>query len=139
MPGKISLEINEYYGYKYNVFWKIIFDIFKTDYSNSYKIKQKLLKDNKTALWDTLKHCKRTGSLDSNIKNEEVNNFETFFSVYSNIKHILFNGKASHNYFKKYVGFNDDFSYYIMPSTSPANAGKTYEEKLSEWRVIKSL
>ena len=75
MPGKISLEINEYYGYKHNAFWKIMFDIFETEYSNDYKIKQNLLKNNNIALWDMLKFCKRTGSLDSNIKNEEANNF----------------------------------------------------------------
>ncbi len=50
MPGKISLEINEYYGYKNNAFWKIMFDIFETEYSKDNKIKQKLLKNNNIAL-----------------------------------------------------------------------------------------
>lgn len=139
MPGKTSLEINEYYGYKHNIFWKIMFELFETSYSNDYIIKQKLIINNKIALWDTLKYCERKGSLDSNIKNEEVNNFQEFFNYNSNIKHILFNGKASHHYFKKYVGFNEQFQYYSMPSTSPANAGMNYNKKLNHWSIIKDI
>lgn len=139
MPGKTSLEINEYYGYKHNVFWKIMFELFEKDFSNDYKIKKKLIKDNNIALWDSLKYCNRVGSLDSNIKDEEVNNFIDFFKENPKIKHILFNGKASFNYFKKYVGLNDNFNYYTMPSTSPANAMKRYEEKLEEWSIIKTI
>jgi len=139
MPGKTSLEINEYYGYKYNVFWKIMFELFKEDYSNNYEIKKNLIKDNNIALWDSLKYCNREGSLDSNIKDEEINNFNTFFIENPKIKHILFNGKASYKFFKKYVGFNNNFTYYTMPSTSPANAMKKYENKLAEWQIIKQI
>jgi len=139
MPGKKSLEIQEYYGFKHNAFWKIMFELFKKDYSDDYEIKKKLIKDNNIALWDTLQFCERKGSLDSNIKNEEANNFKKFFSQHANIKHIIFNGKASYNYFKKYVGLNETFNFYTMPSTSPANAMKKYEAKFEEWSVIKQL
>ncbi len=139
MPGKTSLEINEYYGYKHNVFWKIMFELFETNYSNDYHIKQKLIKHNNIALWDTLKYCERKGSLDSNIKNEEVNNFKEFFNNNSNVKHILFNGKASYTYFKKYVGFNEHYNYHALPSTSPANASMNFETKLKNWSIIKEI
>ncbi len=139
MPGKTSLEINEYYGYKHNIFWKIMFELFETKYSIDYIIKQKLIKNNNIALWDTLKYCERKGSLDSNIKNEESNDFKTFFSEYMNIKHVLFNGKASYNYFKKHVGFKKEFNYHALPSTSPANAGMNYKTKLQHWSIIKDI
>lgn len=139
MPGKTSLEINEYYGYKHNAFWKIMFKLFETEYSEDYQIKQKLIINNNIALWDTLKFCERKGSLDSNIRNEEVNNFREFFNKNMNIKHILFNGKSSYNYFKKYVGFNTGFQYYSMPSTSPANASMNFETKLKNWSIIKDI
>ncbi len=139
MPGKKSLEINEYYGFKHNTFWKIMFKLFEQEFSEDYNVKKKLLLENKIALWDTLKFCERKGSLDSNIKNEEANNFKKFFLEHTNIKDVIFNGKASYNFFKKYVGLNDDFNYYILPSTSPANAMKKYEVKLKEWTIIKDI
>lgn len=139
MPGKTSLDINEYYGYRHNVFWKIMFEIFEKPFSDDYNIKQNLLKDNNIALWDSLKYCTRPGSLDSNIKNEETNDFDSFFSNYPNIKDILFNGKASYNFFKKYIGLNKKYNYKIMPSTSPANAGKKYTDKLNEWKIINEI
>lgn len=139
MPGKTSLEINEYYGYKHNVFWKILFAIFEKEYSNDYNLKKKLIKNNKIALWDSLKYCERKGSLDSNIKREEINDFYNFFLQHSKIKHIMFNGKASYNFFKKHVGLRNNFKYYILPSTSPANASKKFEEKFNEWLIIKTV
>ncbi len=139
MPGKTSLEINEYYGYKYNVFWKILFIIFNKKYSEDYKIKKNLIKINKIALWDSLKYCVRKGSLDSNIRNEKANNFKDFFTQHPDIKHIIFNGKASFSYYKKYIGLSNNFEYYSLPSTSPANARKNFEEKLKEWRIIYKL
>lgn len=139
MPGKKSLEIMQYYGFKYNVFWKIMFELFNNDFSDNYEIKKTLLKENKIALWDTLKFCDRNGSLDSNIKNEEVNDFANFFMQQPKIKHIMFNGKVSYNFFKKYVGISKDFNYYVLPSTSPANAIKKYEDKLKEWAIIKQI
>jgi len=139
MPGKTSLEINEYYGYKHNNFWKIMFGLFETDFVNNYNLKKKLLKDNNIALWDTLKYCERKGSLDSNIKNEEINNFNVFFSENSNIKYILFNGKSAYNYYKKHIGFVDKYKYFSLPSTSPANASMNYQTKLKHWSIIKTL
>ena len=139
MPGKTSLEINEYHGYKHNTFWKIMFDIFETDFSNSYLIKKNLLITNRIAIWDTLRYCVRKGSLDSDIKKEIPNDFNYFFQNHNEITDIVFNGIASSKYYKKYVHLNNRFSFHILPSTSPANAGKSYHEKLAEWKIIKQI
>lgn len=139
MPGKTSLEINEYYGYKHNTFWKIMFEIFETEYTDSYANKKKLLINNRVALWDTLKHCERKGSLDSDIKKEIPNNFKIFFQKHIEIRDVIFNGGASFKYYKKYIGLNNQLSFHILPSTSPANARKNYQKKLAEWKIIKQI
>lgn len=139
MPGTKSLELNQYYGHNQNNFWKFMFDIFNEDFSNDYETKKALLQKNKIALWDVLQFCDRVGSLDSAIKNEIANDFETFLKQHPNIKKILFNGQKAAAFFKKYVQLKNPYQLITLPSTSPANAAKTYQSKLDEWKIINSL
>jgi hypoxanthine-DNA glycosylase len=137
MPGKTSLKFNQYYAFKQNVFWKIMFDLFQTEFSEKYSIKTQLLLDNKIALWDSLKYCERESSLDSDIKNEEINDFQRFYKSHPFIKDVFFNGHASFQFYKKYVGLHQGFTYFTLPSTSPANARMSYAEKRDKWKIIK--
>ncbi|QSW88517.1 DNA-deoxyinosine glycosylase [Flavobacterium endoglycinae] len=139
MPGTKSLELNQYYGHCQNNFWKFLFTIFNEDFSTDYEIRKKLLLKNNVALWDVLQYCDRVGSLDSAIKNEIANDFETFLKNHPNIKTILFNGQKAAAFFKKYVHLQKEYNLITLPSTSPANASKTYQSKLEEWKIIRSL
>lgn len=137
MPGEQSLKLQQYYGHARNNFWKIMFLLFDENPSDNYKEKMNLLTQNKIALWDVLEACEREGSLDSAIKMEVANDFKTFLKQHPNIKHIYFNGQKAAAFFKKYVPVTDGYSFTTLPSTSPANAGKSFENKLNEWRIIK--
>ncbi len=135
MPGEASLKAGEYYAYKYNHFWPIISRLFNGGQPiSSYQEKLNLLLTNNIGLWDSLKYCSRTGSLDKDIKFAHPNNFKALFKKYPSIKRIVFNGAAACNFFKKFNELQPDFDYLQMPSTSPANASKSFEEKLSLWR-----
>lgn len=139
MPGTKSLELNQYYGHNQNNFWKFMFHILKEEFSTDYEIRKSLLIKNNIALWDVLQFCDRIGSLDSAIKNEIANDFESFLEAHSQIEYILFNGQKAAAFFKKYIHLNKDYKTFTLPSTSPANAGKTFQHKLDEWKVIQSL
>ncbi|MEO8239700.1 MAG: DNA-deoxyinosine glycosylase [Flavobacterium sp.] len=141
MPGTKSLEIQQYYGHSRNNFWRFMFEILNEDFSADYETKKRLLLQNKIALWDVLQFCERIGSLDSAIKNEITNDFELFLKQNPNIKAIIFNGQKAAAFFKKYVTLKKDSSYQLitLPSTSPANAGKSFEAKLNEWKIIRQL
>lgn len=139
MPGTKSLELNQYYGHNQNNFWKFMFAILKEDFSNDYETRKALLQKNKIALWDVLQYCDRIGSLDSAIKNEIANDFEAFLKHHPNIKAILFNGQKAHTFFKKYVRLEKTYQLVTLPSTSPANTGKSFDSKLSEWKIIAAL
>lgn len=137
MPGTKSLEIQQYYGHARNNFWRFMFEIFNEDFTDNYEMRKNLLLKNKVALWDVLQFCERIGSLDSAIKNEITNDFELFLKQHPNIKTIIFNGQKAAAFFKKYVPLKDDsYQLFTLPSTSPANAGKSFESKLSEWKQI---
>lgn len=134
MPGEKSLELQEYYGNRGNQFWKLLFAIIGKDFSYDYTIKKELLKENSIALWDVLQYCEREGSLDSKIKNEIPNDFETFYKAYPNIKNIFFSSKNAALYYDKYVEKKESIAYDILPSPSGANASKSFVEKLQIWR-----
>jgi hypoxanthine-DNA glycosylase len=104
MPGKLSLFHQQYYAHPRNNFWKIIFAAHGLDIETRYDKRLKFLLGKNIGLWDTLRYCEREGSLDSDIKNEQPNNFKDLFEQFPNIKSIAFNGKSAHNYFKKHVG-----------------------------------
>ncbi|MEO8535703.1 MAG: DNA-deoxyinosine glycosylase [Flavobacterium sp.] len=139
MPGTKSLELNQYYGHSQNNFWKFIFNILKENISSDYETKKSILIKHKIAVWDVLQFCDRVGSLDSAIKNEIANDFESFLETHPNITTILFNGQKAAAFFKKYVHLKKTYQLITLPSSSPANASKSFESKLDEWKVISSL
>lgn len=139
MPGQKSLELNEYYGHPQNNFWKLLASVFEEETPKEYAQKKELLQRNKIAVWDVLQACERQGSLDSAIIKEFPNDFTTFLDEHPNIKLIAFNGQKAAAYFKKYVPLSKDYKLITLTSTSPANASKSYEHKLNEWKVIRNL
>jgi len=138
IPGKESLRQHQYYAYPQNQFWKIVYSLFNTPVDDNYDDKILFLKKNNIALWDVIKSCYREGSLDSNIKMEQANDFESLFKNYPNIEYVFFNGLKAYNVFKKKVGFNfGNIKFQRLESTSPANT-KKFEYKLDNWSIIKS-
>jgi hypoxanthine-DNA glycosylase len=138
MPGKTSLELQEYYAYKHNHFWRIIFTLFDVmPVAANFDDKIALLQINKIGLWDVLQHCERSGSLDNQIKNQKENDFETLLKDYPSIKKIVFNGKESQRYFVKKFKQIKGITYYEMPSTSPANT-MPFDKKLKLWKTFLS-
>jgi len=136
MPGATSLEKQEYYAYRQNHFWKIIYSLFGTlPVSEVFEEKKKLLQQNNIGLWDVLQNCEREGSLDTNIRNHQENDFHTLFAEYPSVKTLIFNGKESHKYFIKKFGQLEGITYHVMPSTSPANTMR-FEKKFEIWKEV---
>jgi hypoxanthine-DNA glycosylase len=138
MPSVESLRKQEYYANKRNQFWKIVFSLIGRTIINNYEDKKNFLLMNHIAIWDVLYSCEREGSLDSNIKNTEPNDFNWLFMKYPSIKSIYFNGKTAEKLYRRLVDKNINNGVMFLtalPSTSPANAMK-FEEKVREWQVI---
>jgi len=96
--------------------------------------KKRFLLTNKIGLWDVLSNANRIGSLDSNILNEDFNDFNQLLIDYPNLKVLIFNGqKPAEYFFKMHSNLTDGFEYEILPSTSSANTTKTFYSKLKEW------
>ena len=133
MPGRKSLEMQEYYSHPRNIFWKIIFNLLKVDEKITYSGKIKLIKENRIALWDACYSCTRDGSLDSKIKDETPNQILDFLKRYQSIEICIFNGQKAREKYLKHFDYIEELEYHCLPSTSPANTGMNFQEKIVKW------
>lgn len=138
MPGDRSLSLQQYYGHAGNHFWKLIYALYGELPDHDYEARKHYLLCHGIALWDVLKSCTCEGSLDSNIKNEVVNDFAVFYEQYPAIRHVFFASKKAEQLYSKYVGQRADKHYHVLPSPSRANASKNFEQKLESWKEILS-
>jgi hypoxanthine-DNA glycosylase len=106
-------------------------DIFGTEF-NKRKEKIEFLKNKNIALWDIIKSCERKNSLDSNLKNIEVNDIKLLLKKYPNIEVLFFTGKKAFEVYNKNFKLNIESIY--LPSPSPAYAKMKYIEKLTIWK-----
>ena len=142
MPGIASLEAVQYYAHPRNVFWAIMADLFSIDAETDYARRIAQISEAPVILWDTLKRCDRPGSLDANIRRDtvEANDIPDLLSRYPGIRAVACNGATSANYFRRLVMPQISAEIKIellpMPSTSPANAGMNFTQKLAAWRRL---
>ena len=143
LPGRKSLEKQEYYAHPQNAFWKLIARIFDLPPELTYAQRTRALQENGIALWDVFAAAERPGSLDSDIVHDtaEANDFREFFRAHRKIRRVFFNGRKSEEIFRKRVlpRIATEFPrmrYFSLPSTSPAHAGMTFASKLARWRAI---
>ncbi|HEY7985320.1 MAG TPA: DNA-deoxyinosine glycosylase [Methylophilaceae bacterium] len=142
MPGKASLAANQYYAHRHNLFWPIMQQLFGVEPTASYEERLATLQSHNIALWDVLKECFRTSSLDGDIVETSIipNDFATFFAQHQQIRRIFFNGEKAEKAFNRYVltGLTGmvDITLVRLPSTSPANASIPRARKLQSWQAI---
>ena len=141
MPGEASLRAGEYYAHPRNAFWPIMGTLVGAGPELAYSVRLRTLTAARVALWDVLRSCARSGSLDSAIRDEQANDFAAFLDAHPGIASVFFNGAKAEQAFLRHVlpGLGEAApSLYRLPSTSPANAGTRFAQKLERWRVIEA-
>jgi double-stranded uracil-DNA glycosylase len=143
MPGKASLLAGQYYAHPRNHFWPVIEALLQIASDAPYERRCSALIESGVAVWDVLKACTRTGSLDSDIVEASIvpNDFETFLRAHSNIRAIFFNGAKAQSIYLRHVQPHlppdlVDIPATRLPSTSPAHASLSFSQKLDRWRVV---
>lgn len=149
MPSEMSLLKQQYYGHQRNAFWPIMLSIFYHSSGvdkPSYSQRTRLLTENNIAVWDVLQSCTREGSLDTEIKMDSIktNDFKTFYSEHTRITRVCFNGAKAEAIYNKYVLPQvkkkfEHIEYFKLPSTSPAYAAMTLQQKITIWANSLSL
>lgn len=143
LPGKVSLERGEYYAQPRNAFWRIMGELFGALPNLPYNDRLCLLKKNRIALWDVCAAGERIGSLDSAIlpSSVEANDICEFLRTHVGIGLVCFNGKKAKEIYDQRVVLKpptlfERIWFEVLPSTSPAHAAMSYEQKLSRWRLV---
>lgn len=145
MPGVASLNAHQYYAHPRNAFWSVMAEVFELDWHEDYHQRIQQLNALPIILWDVLKSCHRERSLDSAIGTHqlEANDIASLLNRYPSIGLIVFNGATAEKYFKQTVlptlPENSQLEMVRLPSTSPAHASKNLQQKISDWKIIKSL
>ena len=121
MPGAKSLQLNQYYGHPQNQFWKFMGEIYGAHKTLPYEDRIQILKENGIAVWDVLSSCTRIGSMDADIQNATVNDFETFYKEHPTVQRVIFDSLVAEKLYLKHAlpTLTRNLTYKRVPSPSP--------------------
>lgn len=134
-PGEASLAAAQYYAHPRNQFWRLLSAVLEEDLvSQPYPDRLGRLLQRHIGLWDVIERCHRPGSLDSSIRNAQANDFAFLCKACPHLQRVCFNGKTSGKLEPAFAARG--YETVVLPSSSPANAQFSFEQKLALWRGI---
>lgn len=135
-PSVASLAQQQYYAHPQNQFWRILQAIFPSSprgiSAASYEERSAWLLAQGLGIWDVYASCERTGSLDTAIRQPQVNDFSGLRLRCPQLQLIAHNGGESFRHAKYTATLG--LPVRKLPSTSPANASWSFDRKLAAWR-----
>jgi double-stranded uracil-DNA glycosylase len=135
-PSQKSLRHHEYYGNPLNHFWKIMDALFSIDPLLPYAVRIGQVRDKRIALWDVVGSCSRPGSADARITDPVFNDIAGFVAAHPSLRLVALNGNTAARFYSR-MSTDIPIPSITLPSTSPANARLTLNEKTECWSVIK--
>lgn len=140
LPGKRSIAEQGYYAHPRNAFWPIMSELLGFASNLRYTERISMLHKHRIALWDVVASAQRPGSLDSAIvrQSAQYNDIPALLQRSPAIQLIGFNGSAAADLFKRaqkeWQTPLRDVAQVQLPSTSPAHAALSLQQKLEAWR-----
>jgi hypoxanthine-DNA glycosylase len=132
-PSTASLAAQQYYAHPQNQFWRILGAVLEQPLKEmDYAARIATVKAAGIAIWDIYASCERAGSLDAAIRDAIPNQLSPLKESALTIRRICFNGRMAARRIREVEALG--FETLILPSTSPAHAGMSFEEKLARWR-----
>jgi hypoxanthine-DNA glycosylase len=145
-PSTASLAAGQYYAHKQNQFWRIVGAVIGQRLPDmDYPQRIVAVQAAGIAIWDVFGSCEREGSLDSAIREAQPNDLAGLQKSAQPlraasgltvsqlaVRRVCFNGRMAAKQIRKIEALG--FETRVLPSTSPANAGMCFEDKLRLWR-----
>jgi hypoxanthine-DNA glycosylase len=134
-PGAASLTAGQYYAHPRNQFWRLISALAGEDLAAlPYAARLPRLLAHRIGLWDVLGACEREGSLDSAIRKPAANDFARLHELCPLLETVGFNGRTSGDFAPQFAAAG--YRTVVLPSSSPAHASLSLEQKLTIWRQL---
>ncbi len=131
-PSEASLAAGQYYAHPRNQFWRLLGRLLDEPLADlPYEERLKRVLRHRIGIWDVLDACEREGSLDSNIRRHRPNDFGRLKSLVPGLRRVVFNGTTAGRFAREFAAAG--FETRIAPSTSPAHAARSFEQKLALW------
>lgn len=140
-PSAASLAAGQYYAHPQNQFWRVLGAVIERPLKEmDYSARIAAVQAAGIAIWDVYASCERAGSLDSAIRSPVANDIaalkkcpEGRTALAPALRRICFNGRTAARRLREMEALG--YQAVVLPSTSPAHAGMTFEEKLARWRA----
>ena len=134
-PGEASLRAQQYYAHPRNQFWPILSALWGVDLVGAdYAGRVAELHRRGLALWDVYASCRRSGSLDSAIRDAVPNELQLLRQRAPGLRAVAHNGGESARAMARTRALG--LAVHRLPSTSPANASWSFARKLQAWREV---
>lgn len=149
LPGVASLKAAQYYAHPRNQCWPILGRLFGINPQLDYPAKLMAAQMQGIAFWDLVKSASRQGSLDSAIVSASMtqNRLIDLLVALPKLKHIVLNGQKAAQLFQQQMKEdlplkqwllqaqkNNGLVWHALPSTSPAHAAMSFEQKVECWQ-----
>lgn len=133
-PGAASLRAGQYYAHPRNQFWPLVGAVWGVDLAAMpYRARLAELRRRGLGLWDVYASCHRVGSLDSAIEAPVFNDLAGLRRRAPSLAWVAHNGGESARAMRPLA--DAGLNVVRLPSSSPANAGWSFERKLQAWRA----
>lgn len=134
-PGAASLAAQQYYAHPRNHLWPILAALTSEPLTTQdYAERLQRLLVHGIGLWDVFGACVREGSLDAAIRRPAANDFARLRVLCPQLHMVGFNGQTAGKYAPQFA--DQGYRTLVLPSTSPAHAAMSFEQKLDSWRSL---
>ncbi len=131
-PSVASLAAGQYYAHPRNQFWVILGRLLGEPLEAlPYEERARRVLAHRVGIWDVYGACVRTGSGDAAIRQGRPNSLQALRRRAPALYTVAFNGMAAGRFRPLFE--QAGLSTRVLPSTSPAHAGRSLDEKLALW------
>lgn len=139
LPGEASLAATQYYAHPRNAFWPLLETVLDAPLvALAYEDRLTMLRARGVGLWDVVAEAERRGSLDAAILNASANDLLALVETLPALRAVAFNGGTSAKLGSRLLApVAERIALIPLPSSSPAHAARSFEQKAQAWRVLK--